>query len=227
MISSHAQTSGEKKPTYFEQISIDPEGHVCYLERIGKSDLNRIEYRADGKSELEIFFESDTARSNVRLTDFDNDGKVDLIYVMRESLKGAKTPIRKVDYYRGPQYLEHLKRHFKHALVTASHPLIKNRPDEQERAKQIEKDIARLNSLKISEQEIGTYSQEDSFTESPSAAIQEVFAASDTLNSAVRTVLSGDFRVLSKTPEITSRYNVEINTLVSIDPPLRGSLGKK
>ena len=220
---SNGQDNAEKKNTYFHNISIDSEGHVCYFENMWGSPLNRIEYRTNGKSTLDIFFEDDIARMNVQLTDFNNDGNVDLIYVMRENLTKKKGAIRKIDFYRGPEYLEHLKRHYKHALLTATHPLIKHRPDEQERAKQIEKDLEALDNQRIRQTDTGTYTQEDLFIRSQSVEITDAFSASDTLNVAVRSILSGDFRVLSKTPEITTKYNLEINTLLGIDPAMKFS----
>jgi len=213
---SLAQNSDDKKRTYFENITIDSEGHVCYFEPFSTNGLNRIEYKTNGKSELDIFFESESARINIRLTDFNNDDKVDLIYVMKENII-AKI-IRKVDFYRGPEYLEHLKRHYKHALLTATHPLIKHRPDEVQRAKEIENELERLNTQHIEPAEMGAYRQDMQFMESKVKELAGAFVASDTLNSAVRTVLEGDFRVLSQRPEITTKYYMEISTLLGIDP---------
>ncbi|MBI3005935.1 MAG: hypothetical protein HYY49_11065 [Ignavibacteriales bacterium] len=213
------QDNGGKKNTYFHNISIDAEGHVCYLESMPGNAVNRIEYRANGKSMLDIFFEDDIARVTVQLSDFDNEGTVDHIYVMREELTGTKGNIRKIDYYRGPQYLEHLKKHYKHALLTATHPLIAHRPDEKERAKKIEKSLDAMNSISIEKLEMGTYTADGMFVELRSPELQETFMASDTLNTAVRNILTGDFRILSKSPEITTKYNIEINTLLSIKPP--------
>lgn len=219
-----AQNSADKKRTYFENITIDSEGHVCYFEPFSANGLNRIEYKTNGKSDLEVFFESESARIHIRLTDFNNDGKVDLIYVMNENITARV--IRKVDFYRGPAYLEHLKRHYKHALMTATHPLIKHRPDEVQRAKEIEHELERLNRQDIKAGEVGAYRQDMQFMESKGKELAGAFEVSDILNSAVRSVIEGDFRVLSQTPDITSRHYAEINTLLGIDPSSR-SFGRK
>ena len=222
----NGQENGKGKNTYFHNISIDDEGHVCYSESMPGNSFNRIEYRANGKSTLDIFFKDDIARVAVQLTDFDNNGNVDHIYVMREDLTKKKNNIRKIDYYRGPEYLEHLKRHLKHALLTATHPLIAHRPDEQERARQIENDLDAMNKIRIKNDELGTYTPDGMFAGLQTAERKETFLASDTLNAAVRKILSGDFKVLSQTPEITTKYNVEINSLLSIHPP-RGKFDEK
>ncbi|MBI4428121.1 MAG: hypothetical protein HY562_03285 [Ignavibacteriales bacterium] len=214
-----AQEAEQNKNTYFHNISIDAEGHVCYLESLPGNPINRIEYRTNGKSTLDIFFEDDVVRSTIQLTDYNADGSIDHVYIMREDLIKKKGGIRKVDYYRGPEYLEHLKRHYKHALLTATHPLIAHRPDEKERARKIEKDLEAMNNISINKDAMGMYTPEGMFLELQSADVKESFLASDTLNVAVRNVLTGDFRVLSKTPEITRKYNVEINSLLSIKPP--------
>ena len=221
---SLAQNSDDKRRTYFENISVDSEGHVCYFEPFSANGLNRIEYKTNGKSELEIFFESESARINIRLTDFNNDARVDLIYVMNENIT-AKI-IRKVDFYRGAEYLEHLKRHYKHALLTATHPLIKHRPDEVQRAKEIENELERLNKQLIGPGAMGAYRQDMQFMESKGKELAGAFVASDILNSAVKNVLEGDFRVLSQTPEVTTKYYMEINTLLGIDPSSR-TFGRK
>lgn len=221
---SPAQNSEDKKRTYFENISIDSEGHVCYFEPFSTNGLNRIEYKTNGKSELEIFFESESARVNIRLTDFNNDAKVDLMYVMNENIT-AKI-IRKVDFYRGPEYLEHLKRHYKHALLTATHPLIKHRPDEIQRAKEIENELDRLNAQHIEPGEMGAYRQDMQFMESKGKELAGAFTASDILNSALKNVLEGGFRVLSQKPEITTKHSLEISTLLGIDPSSR-TFGRK
>ncbi len=221
LVPSHGQENGQRKNTYFHNISVDAEGHVCYLENIAGSEFNRIEYRTNGKSTLDIFFQDDEARVTVQLSDYDNNGVVDHVYVMREDLSKKKNNVRTVDYYRGPEYLEHLKRHYKHALLTATHPLIAHRPDEQERARKIKKNLEAMDNINIKTNELGVYTADGMFVESKSGDVKESFLACDTLNSAVRNVLSGDFRVLSQTPEITKKYNVEINALAGIKPPPR------
>ena len=221
-----AQNEEEKKKTYFSNISIDPAGHVCYRESLDKNDMNRIEYTADGKSTLELFYTSASAQTNVQAIDFDSDGRIDLIYVMKEKRTGGKDLIRTSDFYRGPGYLEHLKRHLGHALLTGRHPLIKDRPEELKRSEEIEATLEALNKRTIGNEDIGVYSSEKQFEESSSKEIKEAFAASDTLNAAIRNILAGDFRILSKSPEIATKYSVEIRDLLEIEPPL-GAPAKK
>lgn len=214
----HAQTGSGEKRTYFENITIDPEGHVCYTESIGKNPLNRIEYRINGKTVLDVYYSFETYGTKIEVSDFDGDGSADLIYVEREY---EENRIEKVNFYRGKQFQEHLKRHLLHALRTASHPLIRERPDEQMRARQIQSSLAALEKHSVAGGETGFYTAERLFEPSNHKDIAYAFLASDTLARALRSIIEGDYKVLSQEPEMVAKYKLEISILLSIDPAMR------
>lgn len=212
-----AQNTDREKKTYFENITIDPEGHVCYTEAIGDNPMNRLEFRINGKRVLNVFQTHESYQTKIEVSDFDSDGRADLIYVERDY--GGKQ-IEKANLYRGKEYQEHLKRHLMHALRTASHPLIKDRPDEQMRARQIQSSLQELEKHSIQPPEMGFYSAEKLFERSNHKDISYAFIASDTLAQALRSVIEGDYKMLSQQPEIVSKYQLEIKILLNIDPAM-------
>ncbi len=206
-----------EKKTYFENITMDPEGHVCYSETIGKDPMDRLEYRMNGKRVLDVYQATDSYHVKIEVSDFDNNGKADLIYIEWEY---GEERIEKANLYRGKQYQEHLRRHLMHALRTASHPLIKERPDEQIRARQIQSSLDRLEKHSIQADETGLYSAENLFEPSNHKDIRYAFIASDTLAQALQTIIEGDYKLLSQQPEIVSKYQMEIKILLGIDPAI-------
>lgn len=215
-----SQNTDREKRTYFENITIDPEGHVCYTEALGDNPMNRLEFRINGKRVLNVFQVLESSQTKIEVSDFDSDGKADLIYVERDY---REKTIEKVSLYRGKEYQEHLKRHLMHALRTASHPLIKDRPDEQMRARQVQSSLQELEKHSIQQSEMGFYSAERLFEPSNHKDISYAFTASDTLIQALRLVIEGDYKMLSQQPEIVTRYQLEIKILMNIDPAASGS----
>ncbi len=117
-VSLRAQEPDPEKKTIFESISIDESGHVCYMEALDENPLNRIEYRTNGKDVLYVYATAGGMAKMVEVTDLNSDQSPDLIHVewMREDGSVVKT-----NFYRGPAYREHLRRHLQHALTTTYH----------------------------------------------------------------------------------------------------------
>lgn len=211
----HAQESGDSKKTYFGNLFLDTEGHICYMEPLDDNPLNRFEYRSDGREIISIFKASGENRSRVEITDYNSDGKPDLIYLERDA--GEHT-VTKVNFFRGSDYVEHLKRHFGHALVTATHPLIKDDPAEKKRAAQIEVGLEALNNIELKKDDIGIYSAERLFKVTRHKDIQLAFVAADTLVKALKYIVEGDYRILSQEAQIAKTYGLEIGILLGFDP---------
>ena len=205
----------EQKKTYFGNMFLDPQGHICYSEALDENALNRIEYRADGLEVISIFDSKGEVRIKVEVTDFNSDGNPDLIYLEKDL---GERSVRKANFFRGTHYQEHLKRHFGHALRTAIHPLIKDDPAEKNRAFQIEQGMKALDSIKLKNDDVGVYSAEGFFHVTRHKDIQLAFAAADTLISALRHIVEGDYRVLSQEAQIVKKYGPEIRILTGIDP---------
>lgn len=210
LVSTFAQ---DQKKTLFENLSIDPAGHVCYVESLDENPLNRIEFRTNGKNVVSIFVTDHATK--VEITDYDSDGMGDVIYVEKEE---GKRDVKNSTFYRGDEFQRHLQRHLQHALRTAMHPLIAEQPEEKARADQIRSTLERLTERRIPPEEVGIYSSETMFEASASKDIRYAFSASDTLNSALQAIVNGDYRVLSQEPHIVKKYNIEIKILTSVEP---------
>ncbi len=213
--SSFAQEGDETRKTYFQNLFLDHEGHICYTEMLDKNPLNRLEYRTDGREIIGIFFAEGELRTRVEITDFDADGKADLVYIEKDL---GERNVTKVNFFRGAQYQEHLKKHFGHALRTATHPLIKDEPEEVLRAQTIREGLALIEKTKLEQEDMGVYSSEGLFRVERHKDIQFAFVASDTLSNALRIIVEGDYRILSQEPQIVKKYNLEIGILTRIDP---------
>lgn len=203
------------RKTYFQNLFLDYEGHICYAEGLDENPMNRIEYRTDGRDIIGIFLAKGDIRTKVEITDFNADGKADLVYIEKDH---GEHDVTKVNFFRGPQYQEHLRRHFGHALRTASHPLIKDEPEERERTKKIEEGMELLDKTTIGPDDIGVYSADGLFQVIRHKDIEFAFVAADTLNNALRAIVEGDYRLLSQEPQIVKKYDLEINLLTRIDP---------
>ncbi len=210
-----AQDPDPEKKTIFESMSIDETGHVCYVEALDDNPLNRLEYRTDGKDVLYIYETIGSVAKTVEVTDLNNDQQPDLIHVewMREDGSVGKT-----NFYRGTGYREHLRRHLQHALTTTQRHVIKERPEEKTRAAEIEASLKRLEGHAIGSSEIGLYTHDSLFQPSSHKDIRYAFIAADTLCSALRRVVDGDVRVLSRRPEIAPTYRLDIGILLALDP---------
>lgn len=210
-----AQDPDPGKKTIFESMSIDESGHVCYVEALDENPLNRLEYRTDGKDVLYIYVMVGPVAKTVEVTDLNNDKFPDLIHVewVREDGSVVKT-----NFYRGPAYREHLRRHLQHALTTTQRHIIKDRPEEKARAVEIEVSLKRLEGRAIGASEVGLYSHDKLFQPSAHKDIRYAFIASDTLCTALRSIVDGDVRVLSRRPEIVPTYRLDIDILLGVDP---------
>jgi len=214
MVAAAQNDEGQKK-TYFQNLFLDPEGHICYTEALDENPMNRLEYRTDGREIVGILSSKGDHRTKIEITDFDSDGKPDLIYIEKDQ---GEHDITKINFFRGPKYQEHLTRHFGHAMMTATHPLIKDEPVEKKRAAEIQRGLDMLAGIHLTDDDMGVYSAEELFRVVPHKDIRLAFVAADTLSAALKTIVEGDFRVLSQEPEIVKRYSLEIGILMGIDP---------
>ncbi len=212
-----AQDAGVDKKTVFGNMSVDETGHVCYIEPIGRGPLDRLEFRTDGKDVLFLYLTANESSKQVEVTDLDRDGRPDLIHIEWVSPKGITT---QASYYRGPEYREHLRHHLLHALAATRRHLIKDKPEEQQRATMIEARLKQMEARTIAPSEIGVYRDKPSFTPSDHKDLRYAFIASDTLTAALRSLVDGDVRILSRTPEIVPTYRIDIDLLLAIDPSL-------
>ena len=210
-----AQENGDPKKTYFGNLFVDYKGHICYTEALDENPMNRLEYRSDGRGIIGIFKMAGENRTKVEITDFNSDGKPDLIYLEKDAGEHAVT---KVNFFRGADYQEHLKRHFGHALRTARHPLIKDDPEEKKRATQIELGLEALSKIELNRDDMGVYSADWLFKVTRHKDIQLAFVAADTLANALKYIVEGDYRILSQEAQIARKYSLEINILLGIDP---------
>jgi len=211
----HAQENEDSRKTYFGNLFLDHEGHICYMEGLDNNPLNRLEYRSDGREIIGIFTAAGENRTKVEITDFNSDGRPDLIYMEKDA--GEHT-VTKVNFFRGSDYQEHLKRHFGHALRTATHPLIKDNPEEKKRATQIEEGLKALSKMELNRDDMGVYSADGLFRVTRHKDIQLAFVAADTLANALKYIVEGDYRILSQEAQIANKYSLEIKILLGIDP---------
>lgn len=210
-----AQDPPNDPKTVFENMTIDEAGHVCYTESLGPNPLDRIEFRTDGKDVLLLFVTLGERTRQVEVTDLNNDLRPDLIHIEWTREDGTT---RTASYYRGPEYREHLRHHLLHALTTTRRHLIKDRPEEQLRASRIEARIKQLEATNIAPAEAGIYGDDATFSPSGHKDLKYAFLASDTLMTALRALVDGDVRILSRPPEIVPRYRLDLDILLSIDP---------
>ena len=209
-----AQDDGAAK-TYYENLSLDPEGRICYMEALGNDPLSRIEYRSNGRFTLDLVFVDGARRTKIEASDLDGNGTADLIYVEQDA---GERDVEIMSLYRGPAYREHLKRHFDNALRTSTYPLIKSQPEEQKRAKRIQSDLDSLDQKDIGPMEMGIYMPDLHFHPNQHREIQYAFMATDTLSNVLGKVTKGDFRLLSRKADIAKKYHTEIDMLLTLDP---------
>lgn len=210
-----AQVPTSEPKTVFGNISIDESGHVCYSESLGPDPLDRIEFRTNGKDVLSLYLSLGERTREVEVTDFNSDGRPDLIHIEWTSADGST---RTASYYRGPEYREHLRHHLLHALAATRRHLIKDRPEELQRASVIEARLQHLEATAIGTSEVGVYGDDATFSPSAHKDLRYAFIASDTLVTALRSLIDGDVRVLSRPPEVVPRYRLDLDILLAIDP---------
>ena len=201
--------------TYYDNLSLDSEGRICYMEALGSDPLSRIEYRSNGRFTLDLVYIDGSHRTKIEASDLDGNGTADLIYVEQDA---GERDVEIISLYRGPAYREHLKRHFDNALRTSTYPLIKSQPEEQKRAKQIRSDLDSLDQKDIGPMEVGIYMPDLHFHPNRHREIQYAFMATDTLSNILERVSEGNFRLLSRKAEIAKKYHTEINMLLTLDP---------
>jgi len=201
--------------TYYDNLSLDSEGRICYMEALGSDPLSRIEYRSNGRFTLDLVYVDGVHRTKIEASDLDGDGTADLIYVEQDA---GERDVEIISLYRGPAYREHLKRHFDNALRTSTYPLIKSQPEEQRRAKQIRSDLDSLDQKDIGPMEMGIYMPDLHFHPNHHREIQYAFMATDTLSNILGRVAKGNFRMLSRKAEIAKKYHTEIDMLLTLDP---------
>lgn len=212
---SPAQDPDDPKPTVFGSMTVDAAGHVCYTEPIPGGNLDRLEFRTDGKDVLYLFQTVHGSSKVLEVTDLDLDHRPDLIHI---EWTGSDGITNKASFYRGPGYREHLRQHLLHALASTRRHLIKDRPEEQQRALLIEERLKRLESGSIKPGEIGVYDENATFQPSGHKDLRYAFIASDTLTTALRRLIDGDVRVLSRPPDIVPTYRIDLDILLAIDP---------
>jgi hypothetical protein len=211
----HAQNRERAERTYFDNITLDPDGHICYTESLDGTDMNRIEYREEGRGRVSIYETSGELAKYVETTDFDGDNKPDIITV--EWTAGG-TDVTRLILFRGAEYREHLKRHLLHALRTSTHSHFLGRPEEQERSKEIRTRLEDLDKAEVSDGDIGIYTTDHAFQANNHKDLKYAFAASDNLNGALANIVGGDYKVLSQRTQLTNEFKLDIGILLSINP---------
>ncbi len=214
---SVGQDTGPER-TYFDNLTLDPDGHICYTESLDGSDMNRIEYREEGRGIISLYKTVNGLAKIVETKDFNDDRKPDIITV--EWIRDG-TDITRTTLYRGRQYAEHLKVHLQHALHTATRHLIRDREVERERASEIRGRIEELNNRVIGEDEVGIFTSTGGFRSADHKNIRYAFSAADNLNSVLSAIVAGDYRLLSQKTELTKEYKLDIDILLSLDPASR------
>jgi len=207
--------SQDDHKTYFDNLTLDPDGHICYVEFLGESEFDRIEYREEGRGMISIFHMSDELVKYVETKDFDDDTVPDIITV---EWTNSGTDIRRLILYRGKEYKEHLVRHLRHALGTASRHIIHDRSEEQERSKDIKARLDELEKRPIADDEVGVFTTDGGFRRVDHKDLRYAFSAAGNLNSVLSEIVSGDYKVLSQKTALTKEYKLDIDILLSLDP---------
>ena len=212
---SSAQDVQQDHKTYFDNLTLDPDGHICYVEFLEGSDFNRIEYREEGRGMISLYETVEELAKYVETRDFNEDDMPDIITI-DWTMDG--TDIRRLTLYRGPQYKEHLVKHLRHALGTASRHIIRDTGAELQRSREIQDRLDELEKRPISDDEVGVFTTEAGFRPVDHKDIRYVFVAAGNLNAVLSDIVAGDYKVLSKRTELTKEYKLDIDILLSLDP---------
>lgn len=214
-VPAQAQDDTKEGRTYFDNLTLDPDGHICYVEFLDGSAFDRIEYREEGRGMISLYSNTEERAIYVETKDFDDDKRPDIITV--EWTYGG-TDIRRVTYYRGRAYSDHLTKHLRHALGTASRHIIKDREEERGRVREIRSRLQELEERPIEEGEVGIFSSDDGFLVRDHKDIRYAFVAADNLNKVLSEIVSGDYKVLSQKTDLTKEYKLDIDILLALDP---------
>ncbi len=215
LVASAAQDEPVSHRTYYENLTVDPDGHICYVEFLDGSDFDRIEYREEGRGTVSLYKKEDELVKYVETKDFNEDRKPDIITI-EWTIDG--TDIRRTTVYYGREYASHLVKHLRHALATAHRHIIRDKEVEKQRSTDIEARIAEIERRQIGEEEIGFFTTEKGFVPVAHKDLRYAFAAAGNLNLALSEIISGDYKVLSRSTELTKEYRLDIDILLSLDP---------
>jgi len=201
--------------TYFDNLTLDPDGHICYIEFLNGSDIDRIEYREEERRMISLYQTIDGLQKYVETKDFDGDGTPDIITV---EWRNNGRDIRRLTLYHGSGYEEHLVKHLHHALGTAKRHIIRDQSVEQQRSKDIQSRLEELEKRPIGKDEAGIFTTESGFVVSDHKDIRYAFSAAGNLQKVLADIVAGDYKVLSQRTSLTTEYRLDIGILLDLDP---------